>query len=182
MARNYYLNGSCTAGTNKTAVEVVTTTAVRPKIYEILIGCSAAPASQAALWQLQRHTATGTGTAQTPAVVDSADPASVVGGKVNMTVEGTYTAGTVMWELPLNQQATYDFKANPGREFTLAASATAGAGLKTSTSTGTAVHQGSLYWEEANYDTRKRLNSMGTPFRSARESSMEMSQELSKFV
>ena len=148
MARNYYLNGFCTAGTNKTAAELVTTTAIRAKIYEIMVGCSAAPASQAAAWHLQRHTGTGTGTAQTPALVDPADPVALVAGKVNMSAEGTYTAGQVMWELALNQQASFDWKANPGRELTLAASATAGAGLKTSTSTGTAVHQGSLYWEE----------------------------------
>lgn len=148
MARNYYMNGFCTAGVNKTAAELVTTTAIRVKIYEVMIGCSATPASQAAAWHLQRHTATGTGTAQTPSLVDPGDPAALCGGKVNMSAEGTYTAGQVMLELALNQQATFDWKANPGRELTLAASATAGAGLKTSTSTGTAVHQGSLYWEE----------------------------------
>ena len=148
MARNYYVNGFCTAGTNKTAVELVTATTVRAKIYEIIVGCSATPASQASAWHLQRHTATGTGTAQTPALLDPADPVSLLAAKVNMSAEGTYTAGQVMWELPLNQQATFDWKANPGREFTLAASATAGAGLKTSTSNSTAVHQGSLYWEE----------------------------------
>jgi len=148
MGRAYYVNGFCTAGTNKTAVELVTATTVRVKIYEIMIGCSAAPASQAAAWHLQRHTATGTGTAATPALTDAGDPVSLITAKVNMSAEGTYTAGTVMWELSLNQQATFDWKANPGREFILPASATAGAGIKTSTSTGTAVHQASLYWEE----------------------------------
>ena len=150
MARNYYVNGSCTAGTNKTAVELVTATTVRAKIYEIMVGCSAAPASQAAAWHLQRHTGTsgGSTTTQTPALLDPADPVSLLAAKVNLSAEATYTAGQVVWELALNQQATFDWKANPGREFTLAASATAGAGLKTSTSTGTAVHQGSLYWEE----------------------------------
>lgn len=52
MARNYSANGFCTAGTAKTAVELVTTTAVRPKIYELIMGCAAAPASQAAKWAL----------------------------------------------------------------------------------------------------------------------------------
>ena len=148
MARSYYMNGFCTAGTNKTAAELVTTTAIRIKVYEVIIGCSAAPASEAAAWHLQRHTATGTGTAQTPAKTEPADPAALCGGKVNMSAEGTYTAGDVALELALNQQATFDWKANPGREIVMAASATAGCGLKTSTSTGTAVHQGSLYWEE----------------------------------
>lgn len=148
MPRSYYLNGFCTAGANKTAAELVTTAAIRAKIYEVVIGCSAAPASQAAAWHLQRHTATGTGTAQTPAPVDPADPAALCGGKVNMSAEGTYTAGQVMLEIALNQQATFRWIAAPGRELTLAASATAGAGIKTSTSTGTAVHQASLYWDE----------------------------------
>ena len=148
MARNYYANGLVTAGADKTAVELVTTTAVRPKIYEILVGCSAAPASQAAKWGLQRHTGTGTGTALTAVKVDPADPAALVTCKTNNSAEPTATAGDIPWELSLNQQASFNWKANPGREITLAASATAGAALKTITSTGTAVHQGSLYWEE----------------------------------
>ena len=148
MARNYYANGFCTAGANKTALELVTTTAVRPKIYEIMVGCSAAPASQAALWQMQRHTASGTGTALTPVKVEPADPAALITCETNHSAEPTYTAADIPWELALNQQATFDWKANPGREITLAASATAGAGVKTSTSTGTAIHQASVYWEE----------------------------------
>lgn len=148
MARTYYANGSCTAGTDKTAVEVVTTAAVRPKIYELLVGCSATPASQAALWQFKRHTGTGTGTALTAVKVEPADPAALVTCKVNNSAEPTYTANDIPWELSLNQQATFNWKANPGREIVLAASATAGGGVKTSTSTGTAVHQASVFWEE----------------------------------
>jgi hypothetical protein len=148
MARNYYANGFCTAGTAKTAVELVTTTAVRPKIYELIMGCAAAPASQAAKWGLQRHTGTGTGTALTAVKVDPADPAALVTCKTNNSAEPTATAGDILFELSLNQQASFDFKCNPGREFTLAASATAGAALRTLTSTGTAVHEGSIFWEE----------------------------------
>jgi hypothetical protein len=148
MARNYYGNGFCTAGADKTALELVTTTAVRPKIYEIIVGCSATPASQAAKWGLQRHTGTGTGTALTAVKVDPADPAALVTCKTNNSAEPTVTTADIPWELSLNQQASFDFKCNPGREIVLAASATAGAALKTITSTGTAVHQGSLYWEE----------------------------------
>lgn len=148
MARNYYVNGFCTSGVDKSAVELVTTTAIRPKVYEIMVSCSATPASQAALWQFKRHTGTGTGTGQTVNKMDPADPTALVTAKVNNTVEPTYTAGDIPWELAVNQQASFDWKANPGREIVLAASATAGGGLKTSTSTGTAVHQGSLSWEE----------------------------------
>jgi hypothetical protein len=148
MARNYYGSGFCTAGTDKTAIELVTTAAIRVKIMKIIVGCSAAPASQAALWQVKRHTGTGTGTAFTAVKMEPADPVALVTCKVNMSAEGTYTALDIPWELPLNQQATWEENFSPGREIVLAASATAGAGLKTSTSTGTAVHQGSLMWEE----------------------------------
>lgn len=148
MARKYYANGFCTAGADRTAVELAATASVRPQIYELLMGCSAAPASQAAKWGLQRHTGTGTGTALTAVKVDPADPAALVTCKINNSVEPTATAGDIPFELSLNQQATFDWKANPGCEITLAASATAGAALKTITSTGTAVHQGSIYWTE----------------------------------
>ena len=148
MARNYYGNGFATVGTDKTALELVTTAAIRAKIYKIIVGSAASPASQAALWQVKRHTATGTGTALTAVKVDPADPVALVTCKTNNSAEPTYTAADIPWELPLNQQASWEENLSPGKEIVLAASATAGAGLKSSTATGTAVHQGSMYWEE----------------------------------
>ena len=148
MARNFNVNGDCTpTSPPKTAVEIVTTAAIRVRIFELHMGCSAAPAAQAALWQLKKHTATGTGPAATPIPYDAQDT-PLCSAKVTHSAEPTYVAGQPLWELPLNQQASVIWQAQPGREIILPASATAGAGIRMLTSTGTATHQAALHWEE----------------------------------
>ena len=148
MPRSYHAHGVVTVGANKTAITLIGTAAIRPKVYEMIIGCPATPAAQAALWAFQLLTAGGTGTAFTPMAVDPGDPAALSAIATNHSVEPTYTANAFLWELPLNQQATFDWKANAGKELTLAASATAGGGLRTLSSTGTAVHDCSMFWDE----------------------------------
>jgi hypothetical protein len=148
MARNYHGAGFATIGTDKSAIGVLPTAAIRPKIFEIIIGSAATPAAQAALWVFQTFSADGTGTTWTPIKLDPADPASLVTNLVNYSVEPTYTANSILWRMALNQQATFDFKTNAGKELVLAASATAGGGIKTTQSTGTAIHFVSAFWEE----------------------------------
>lgn len=147
MPRNYNSYGVVTAGANKTAVTLISAATIRPKIYELLIGCAATPAAQAALWALQRLTAEGTGTAFTPVAEDNADPASLASSATNHSVEPTYTANAYLFIQALNQQASWSERFTPGAEPTLPAS-TNGAGLRTISSTGTAVHNCSLMWSE----------------------------------
>lgn len=147
MPRRYNILLDCTAGANKTAVHILPTTGVRPEIYEIILGSAATPAAQAAHWTLERTTAAGSGTSRTPVNMDPADPASVCTCAVSHTVEPTYSGGSAL-TIPLNQQGSFNWKANPGAEIVVAQSASAGAGLKTFTSTGTAVHLGSFMWAE----------------------------------
>ena len=149
MARNYHGAGFATVAADKTALTILPTVAIRPKVFEIIIGCAATPAAQAALWVFQTCSDVGaSGTSWTPIKLDPADPASLVSMLVNHSTEPTYVANSILWRMALNQQATFDFKTNAGKELTIAASATAGAGIKTSTSTGTAQHHVSVFWEE----------------------------------
>lgn len=147
MPRAYNLAGNVTVGADKTAVHIVPTTAIRPAIYEFIIGCQSTPAAQAAYWTFQRSSAAGTGTGVTPTIFDPANPASLCTGTANHSAEPTYAGGSCI-TIGLNQQGTFNWKANPGLEIVLPASGTAGGGMKTSTSTGTALHAVSMMWIE----------------------------------
>lgn len=134
MARNFAVNfdSFSIATPPKTAVELVGGTTVQEEIYEILIGSRSTPASQAATYQVLRHTATGTGTAATPQPLNPDFVAAVSTAKVSDTVEPTYTATAIIWELPLNQQSSYRWVVQPGFSLGLFSSRTAlnGLGLK----------------------------------------------------
>jgi hypothetical protein len=117
------------ASPTKTALVLSATTAIRPGIYDILLGSSAAPADNANQIFLQRFTAPGTSTAVTPQALDPGDPAATgVAGKTN-TVEPTYTANQILFHLALNQRASHRWIGDPSGA--LMAPATANNGLGT---------------------------------------------------
>jgi hypothetical protein len=84
---------------------VIGTASRRPRLIQLIVGCSGAPADNVAKLRIQRFTADGTGTTATPEVCDSGDGAALCTVKTNYTVEPTYAAGGGI-VLPLNQRAT----------------------------------------------------------------------------
>jgi hypothetical protein len=98
-------SGDVTGASTKTLLAVLATATRRPKILQITIGCSGAPADATAIFGLRRITADGTGTAATPQQVDSADGAPTITAKSNYTVEPTYATGD-LYDIPLNQRVT----------------------------------------------------------------------------
>ena len=129
MQRKYGFSGSITAAATKTIWVISGTSAVRPSIYDILIGSNATPADNSSEWQLLRSTAAGTSTAVTPEKVDSGDPAATAVCGKNHTVEPTY--GTVpLLDIALNQRATFRWVAAPGSEMKAPATAANGFGLQ----------------------------------------------------
>lgn len=148
MSGNYTCGGFGNVGTNKTMINIIPGTGGRDYIYEILIGCSATPSAQAAYWVVNRTTAAGTGTAKTPGVIDPGEVNSRSTVAVNHSAEPTYSATEPIFSVSLNQQATIDWKANPGKELIIAASSTAGMAVKTLTATGTAQHEVTVMWTE----------------------------------
>lgn len=118
-------------------------------LLEFTIGSEAAPASLANLWQWARFTAPGTSTAVTPQALDPADPAALTVAGQNQTVEPTYTAGAILYSVPLNQQATYRWLCAPGSELIGPATNNNGLGLKTPTigSIGAAVTASVIFRE-----------------------------------
>lgn len=151
MGRRYSGQGAAAVGTDKTILTLFGATTIRPRIYDVIIGCGATPADLATKFLLNRLTALGTeGSGFTPVALDPGDPASLADcGVGTFSVEPTYTASAiVLGVISLNQRATFRWVASPGGELVIPATANNGIGLKTNASGGTAVHEGLFHWEE----------------------------------
>ena len=130
MPRRYGFSGSITSAATKTIVGIAGTAAIRPAIYDIMIGSNATPADNSSEWQALRFTAAGTSTAVTSVALDSADPAATsVCGK-NHSAEPTYSPAVPLLDIALNQRATFRWVAAPGSELMAPATAANGIGLQ----------------------------------------------------
>lgn len=98
-------SGDVTGAATKTLLAIVGTASRRPRLIQVIIGCSGTPADNAAKFRIQQFTAAGTGTAVSPEVVDGGDGAASCTAKANCTVEPTYAVGGGI-VIPLNQRAT----------------------------------------------------------------------------
>lgn len=141
------------SGTDKTIINLfnpAVTPTVRGRIYDIVIGSSAATADQAARFKLGRTTAVGTeGAGFVPNNLDPAGPAGAYDSGVGVfSVEPTYTSNKELLTFALNQRATFRWVAAPGSELALAATQNNGAGLKTATSTSTQAHDATILFYE----------------------------------
>ena len=103
----------------------------RIRIGFLSFGSEATPADAAIQLVAQRCSTTGTRTSVTPAALDAADAACVATAGENHTVEPTYTANTILLNIPVNQRATLQWQAAPGGELVIPATANAGIGLQT---------------------------------------------------
>lgn len=151
MGRRYAGNGSAAVGTDKTILNLFNNgTTLRPKLYDLLLGCAATPADQATKFVVQRTTAVGTeGSGLTPAPLDPGDPASTSDiGQGVFSVEPTYTSAKVLLLISLNQRATFRWVAAPGSELIIPATDANGLGVKSSAGTGTATHDCAILFEE----------------------------------
>jgi hypothetical protein len=112
--RRYSVDGEqAVASPDDSVLGITSTTAVRPTIYDLLIGSAATPADNALEWYLQRYTAAGTATSVTPLALDPGDPASTTTSGENHTVEPTYTSNAILFRLALNQRASHRWIADP---------------------------------------------------------------------
>lgn len=128
--RAYSCDGTrAVASPTKTGMSLTGGTTYRPWIYDGWVGSSQAPADNALQWFIQRFTAAGTSTPNTPSPVDPADPPASSAGGVNHTVEPTYTAGLILWHSALNQRATQRLQLDPDAPLMIPATANNGLGL-----------------------------------------------------
>jgi hypothetical protein len=148
---NYAVNNSL-AGTPqnmstsyKTLVVVTASNATqlrRGQIYDVLIGTDGSPADNAMVFDISRQTAAGTATSVTPVALNPADAAMLGVAAANATVEGTITSASSVFNIGLNQRASYRWVAAPGSELVYPATNANGFALRakspayTSTATG----------------------------------------------
>lgn len=106
----------------------------RIALYDLIVGSEANPPQDFAfLYQVQRCTTAGTGTALTPAALDSADPAALFDALENLTVDPTLTAGAILLAEAVNQRSTFRWVAAPGGELIAPATAANGFAIRTPT-------------------------------------------------
>lgn len=132
----------------QTLANVIGSTAVRPRVCEFNIGSSATPGDQASTIVLARTTAAGTaGSSPTPQPVDNAEVAAVCTAGIAHSGEPTY--GTpFLYQVSLNQRASWRWVAAPDAEFIGTASSANGLGLKRHASTGTYAATGVVFFRE----------------------------------
>lgn len=104
----------------------------RFKLVDAIMGSDAATLGTSNFrFEFNRSTAAATGTAVTLDPNDPADVAAATLLKSNLTVQGTNTAGKIPLTVPLNEQATFRWVPQPGREIVVPAVANNGLHINT---------------------------------------------------
>lgn len=151
MARAYFLTGPNASGSSlKTGITVIGAT-VRPRVFDVIIGCNATPADQSAQYAVTRFTAAGTtaASAPTPTALDPGDTAAVSTAGWTHSAEPTYAAtGSNLLLIDLNQRATFRYVASPGMELIAPATAANGLGARLVASTAALISDFSIYFYE----------------------------------
>lgn len=143
IGRQYNISGNCAQGSSATLPlgNVISTTAIRPLIYDITMGSDATPADNASTFAFQRSTTTGTwagagGAAITPQALDPADPAAASTANQGVASVGpTLTASAFVLQWSQNQRATFRWVAAPSSELKMPATASNGLSLVNRVST-----------------------------------------------
>lgn len=143
MARNYNVSGNVAQSSSATLPfgNIISTTAIRPMIYDITMGSDATPADNASTFAFQRGTTVGTwagagGAAITPQAIDPGDPAATATANQGIASVGpTLTASAFVLQWAQNQRATFRWVAAPGSELKMPATASNGLNLVNRVST-----------------------------------------------
>ena len=115
---------------SKTALVVVSTAAIRPRILEhIYSNVGAVTVDSQFEIQCKRFSAAGTTTAVTPAPTDPSEGTPVVTFGSNASVEPTYTSNTTLFDTGVNPRGIFRWTAyDPSAEIILPATASNGVG------------------------------------------------------
>lgn len=131
------------------SLEAAAATPRRIKLCELIVGSDAGTLGTSNFrFDINRSTATATGTTVTPNALDPADTTLTSIVKSNLTAQGTNTAGAIPLCIPLSQQATFRWVANPGFEIVIPATASNGLHFNTPIAGNTPSAAGSLIAEE----------------------------------
>jgi hypothetical protein len=120
----------------------------RAKIYDLSMGCGAAPADNAFTWVMQRCTTAPTATGLTPNSLDPADTlASTIVANNLVTADGTLTAAAFLYRDALNQRATFRWVSAPYSELFIPATTSNGIMFGLAAVSTTAFDTGAMYEE-----------------------------------
>ena len=139
---------NATGSALKTAVTVIASATVRPRIYDLVVGNQNTPVDQSGLYAVTRFTAAGTaGSSPTPTVLDPNDVAAIATNGISHSAEPTYAA-TDLLQIPLHQRSTMRYVTAQGFEFLAPATAANGLGVRLVASTAAFVSNVSAFWFE----------------------------------
>jgi hypothetical protein len=152
MARRYAITGSVTTPNSATLpiMNILSTTAIRPKIYDVLMSSGSTPADNVGTFKFQRCTTAGTaGSNPTPNALDPGDPspAAVIGLAI-FSVGPTLTANAFVHSFSMNQRATVRWVASPGGEWVMPATANYGLALMNTARNSDFTVDFTIAWEE----------------------------------
>ena len=104
MSRNYAETGTENAAAAlQSCLNVQGTVAIRPEIYDIMVGQDGSPpADNAIVWDLSRFTVAPTDTAVVPVALNPTDGVATAVAGENGAATGTFTAATEFMDLPIN--------------------------------------------------------------------------------
>lgn len=125
-----------------------TTALRRGKVYDLMVGADGTPADNALVWDISRMTAAGTATSVTPLPLDPADSAMLGVSSANATVEPTVTATSSVWNVAVNQRASFRWVAAPGSELVYPATNANGFALRCKSASYTSTVDADLYVQE----------------------------------
>lgn len=151
MARSYsiqFTGANGNVGFPQLMIYMASAAGVRPKIFEFVIGSSAAPVDYSSRYQIARTiTADPTGgAAPTIGALDGADPAALASAYDSCT--GGTTLSTILYMVAVNQRATFRWVAAPGKEFVVPNTIHVGAGIQIAAQSTAYNTDLSLLWEE----------------------------------
>lgn len=128
--------------------ELLGTTAVRARIYDLLFGHGTSPTGDAIFrWEVMRATTSATGTAAVENSLDIDAPTAEILSEENITVGPTVTANSALLDFDLNQRATFRWVAAPNGEILIPASAT-GAVFFNASAASVLIARITAHWEE----------------------------------
>ena len=149
--KTYSVQGLSASGTaDKTAANIIGSTAIRALINALDIGFRTNPNSTDQQVQVQMGNTTAAGTAgssPTPKPDDPQDVAAVATAGITHSAEPTYAA-TLFIDTDLNQRASKAFAREFGREWAGAASASNGVATKVKAVTAALVMSAVVGWRE----------------------------------
>lgn len=122
----------------------------RGKVFDVLVGTNGVPADNYMQWDISRSTTTPTSGTQTALnTLDTADSSAAAIGIINLgSGEPTITSSSSLFNVGVNQRASYRWVAAPGSELVYPATAANGLALRVLSGGYTGIAASTLLVEE----------------------------------